>query len=79
MGEVSKFNIDGSDISVKDENARASANNAISLCSSLSTTIGELSGLETEDKSSVVNAINSCVSSQVDVSYNEANEVITFS
>lgn len=79
MSEVSKFRIDGSDISVKDETARASATNAISRCNTLTTTIGSLSSLETADKSSVVNAINSCFDSQVEATYDETNEVITFS
>lgn len=66
MGDISKFNLNGSDINVKDTTAR--------------TNIGDLISLTTTDKTSLVGAINEVNAKQsMTVSYDSTTETLTFS
>ena len=66
MSDISKFNLNGSDINVKDTTARGN--------------IGDLTSLTTTDKTSLVGAINEVDAKQsMTVSYDSTTETLTFS
>lgn len=80
MSDVSKFNIDGSDIDVKDNTARAGVSQNSTAISELSGNVGALSNLSTTDKTNIVSAINE-VAGEVGstLTYNNVTETIVVS